>query len=374
MIIVIFPIILLLFVYFLYPFFLYLLSFFKRKEKYYFESKMYSLSILIPVYNEEKSIVKKIGNLIEQNYPPEKIEIIVASDGSQDKTIEKVYSFQSDQIKLFDGITRRGKNAVLNEALNYTSGDILIFTDANATFDKDAIKYLTQHFNDERVGLVCGHLRYWKNETQNVAKGEGLYFHYEAFIKQLESRLGVLPVVTGSIYAIRRKLCTPLENEIANDFSHPVKVGALGYRILFEPKALAFEKATESISEEFWRRVRIVNRGLTAFFRFWKRYHLWKGLRGFTYVSHKFLRWFVPFYLLILFISNLFYLDHLIISIIFTGQLIFYSLAILGLFIKGRFFTIPLYFCLINGAALVGIVQYALGKRQTTWNVAQSTR
>ena len=332
------------------------------------------VSVLIPAFNEELGIKNKIKNLVKQDYPKNKLEIIIASDGSHDRTVIFAKSFRDDRIKILDSQNRRGKNAVLNDAVKMTSGDILIFTDANAHFKKDSVKQLVDPFIDPKVGLVCGHLKYIKKSEDNVAEGEGLYFRYEAFIKNLESELGVLPVVTGAIYAIRRDLFTELENEVANDFAHPLQVGAEGYKVVFASDAIAFEKATESNREEFWRRVRIVNRGFTAIFKYWGKYNIYRGLRGFTYLSHKLLRWFVPLYLLSFFIINLFLLDAVFFKITFLIQVIFYLLAILGIFLKGKLFAIPFYFCLINIAALLGFLHFLFGKRFSIWEIANSTR
>ena len=129
-------------------------------------------------------------------------------------------------------------NAALNATESKAKGDILVFTDANAIFVESAVRKLVSHFKDPSIGLVCGHLKYLKNQGDNVGRGEGLYFKYESFLKRLESRWGAVVVVTGSIYAIRRSLWAPLEPDVANDFAHPVQVGAKGYKVVFEPQAI----------------------------------------------------------------------------------------------------------------------------------------
>lgn len=366
---------LLLYIYIIYPLLLFFLKYF-RKNTQYSDSNldMHKISILIPVFNEEKNIRNKIKNILSQSYPKSNLEIIIASDGSYDKTVPIAKKYKSEKLKIFDSKVRKGKNSVLNDAERLASGDILIFTDANAIFEENSIERLVIPFKDKSIGLVCGHLRYIKNSMGNVARGEGLYFRYEAIIKQLESDLGILPVVTGSIYAIRRELFVELEDEVANDFAHPVKIGAKGYKIVFQPEAIAYEKATQSMREEFWRRARIVTRGFTAFFRYFLKYKIYKGLRGLAYFSHKLLRWFVPIYLVILFISNLFLFDMTFFKITFIVQIMFYFLAILGMFLKARFISVPFYFCLINLAALIGFIHYILGRRKTIWEVARTTR
>ena len=334
------------------------------------------VSILIPAHNEEKHIAKKIQNALDQDYPNDRLEILIASDGSTDRTVPIAKSFNDPRIKVIEPEQRQGKNAVLNEVAPFARGEILVFTDANALFNDKAIKKLVAHFNDEKVGLVCGHLKYLKDLGGNVGKGEGLYFRYESLIKRLESRWGAVPVVTGSIYAIRKGLFVPLDLDVANDFAHPVQVGAKGYKVVFEPEAVAYERTTASISEEFKRRTRIVTRGFTAFGRYWKRYHMLRGVRGFCFVSHKLLRWFVPFFLIALFVTNL-CLEDAIFRFTLWAQIAFYGAAFCGIFIRGKWgkpFVVPFYFCMINLAALVGFVNYLRGRRQAVWDVATTTR
>jgi cellulose synthase/poly-beta-1,6-N-acetylglucosamine synthase-like glycosyltransferase len=364
------------YIYFFYPLILCLKPVRRNPRNKENESFSPTVSVLVPVYNEEKYIEKKILNILEQDYPKERIEILIASDGSTDRTVELAGSFTYPNLKVFEHQERRGKNSVLNDAERQAKSEILVFTDVNSFFVKDAIRKLIHHFQDPKVGLVCGHLKYLKGTDHNVGKGEGLYFKYEALIKRLESGWGTVAVVTGAIYAMRRDLFTPLDLDVANDFAHPVQVGAKGYKVVFEPEAIAYEQTTSSISEEFKRRVRITTRGFTAFGRYWKTYRILQGKRGFCFISHKLLRWFVPFFLIALFITNLF-LTSAVLKIILFAQLAFYCAAMCGMFIKGRWgklFIVPFYFCMINLAALVAFINYLRGKRQSRWEVAATTR
>jgi biofilm PGA synthesis N-glycosyltransferase PgaC len=367
---------LLCYIYFFYPLILSLKPRRKKSSEGEFHSSLPTVSVLVPAYNEENHVEKKILNILGQDYPQNKTDILFASDGSTDRTVEIANSFSKLNIKVFDYKERRGKNAVLNDLVAQATGEILVFTDANSVFVKDAVRKLVDHFQNGRVGLVCGHLKYLKGTGQNIEKGEGLYFKYEALIKELENRWGAVAVVTGSIYAIRKNLFIPVDSDVANDFLHPVHVGAKGYKVLFEPEAIAYERTTSSISEEFIRRVRIITRGLTAFSRYWRSYRILKGMRGFCFVSHKLLRWFVPFFLIALFITNLF-LSSTVFKIILFAQAAFYCAASLGIFLKGKFgklFAIPFYFCMINLAALVAFLNFIRGKRQAIWQVATTTR
>jgi cellulose synthase/poly-beta-1,6-N-acetylglucosamine synthase-like glycosyltransferase len=364
------------YIYFLYPIVLSVKRFDVDTLESPLESPVPFVSIIIPAYNEEKHIEEKLRNTLTQEYPEDQIEIIVTSDGSTDQTVSIAHSFRNKRIKVIENKTRGGKNSALNIALEDASGEIIIFTDANALFVKNALKKLVGHFRDQRVGLVCGHLKYIKGSISHVGKGEGLYFRYESWIKRLESRWGAVSVVTGAIYAIRKEFALPLEPDIANDFAHPVQVGAKGYKVLFEPKAIAYEQSTESILEEFRRRARIVTRGFTAFARYWKRYRMLSGIRGFCFISHKLIRWFTPFFLVGLFITNIF-LKGIFFNITLALQIAFYMAAIIGIITRrgwGKAFAIPFYFCMINFAALVGFVNFLRGRRQAVWEVAKTTR
>lgn len=336
-----------------------------------------SVTLFIPAYNEETVIEEKLKNSLALEYPPDKFEILVASDGSDDGTEQVVENLLADpRISFFRRSDRGGKNSLINQFISSAKGEIMVFTDANAFFVSHAITKLVRHFADPQVGLVCGHLKYKKEINNNVGEGEGLYFRYESLIKRLESRWGAVAVVTGAIYAIRKSLFSPLDPDVANDFAHPVLVGAKGYKVVFEPDAIAYERTTSSISEEFKRRARIVTRGFTGFGRYWKSYRMLNGVRGFCFVSHKPLRWFVPFFLITLFMINLF-LDAAIFRATLWAQISFYGAALCGLFIKGKYgklFAIPFYFCMINLAALIGFVNYLRGRRQAVWEVAKTTR
>lgn len=335
-----------------------------------------SVTLFIPAYNEERIIKEKIINSLDIDYPRDKLEIVVASDGSTDSTVSIIKNFRERGVILFEAPERRGKNFIINEFIPNCIGEIIVFTDANSFYKEDTIKKVVRNFSDERVGCVVGNLRYVDEKTL-VGKGEGLYFHYESMIKGLENRLGTVVAATGSIYAIRRSLFNPLDLDIANDFAHPIHIASKGYKIVFEHEALAFEKATSSTAEEFKRRSRIVTRGITAFLRYWRSYGMLKGMWGFCFISHKLLRWFIPFFMIGLFLFNLFLLSSPFYKFVLFGQLGFYLTALVGYLLKKRvrrFLTAPFYFSLVNLAAFVGILKYFLGKRQKIWETAKTTR
>jgi len=334
-----------------------------------------SIILFIPAYNEEKVIKNKIENCLALDYPKEKLKIVVASDGSDDATERRVRDFSDKRVAFYKSTIRKGKNSIINEFISRCEGKIIIFTDANCIYKEDAVKKLVRNFTDEKVGCVVGSLKYIDKKT-SVGKGEGLYFRYESMIKKLESKYGSIVAANGSIYAIRKNLFFNLDLDVANDLAHPIQIADRGYKIVFEPEAIAYEKATSSPKEEFDRRSRIVTRGLTAFLRYWKKYHMLKGMWGFCFISHKLIRWFVPFFLIVILLSN-FFLNSLFSKITLYLQLFFYFISLVGFFLRnksGRLFSVPFYFCLINTAALIGVLNYFRGKRHSVWEIAETTR
>ena len=365
------------YIYFGYPLFLIVLSMFK-KEKRERKEIIPRVTLVISAYNEEKIIEKKIKNSLELNYPQDKLEIIVVSDESIDNTdgIVKRYSSRFDNVKLVKVEGRSGKNIALNKALPHTSGDIIVFSDANSMYEGEAIKNLVKYFGKKEVGCVIGELKYVNTDSSNVSQGESLYWKYESFIKRLESRLRLLLVGNGSIFAIRKELCLLLKPDVPNDLQIPLEIGHEGYEVIYEPKAIAIEEAARSSKEEFRRKVRIINRGLIGFLKLRKKV---KGWRLFGFISHKLLRWLAGIFLILIFLLNIFLVGFSFYRIIFLLQLLFYGLAGIGAYFQWRriqcgFLYVPFYFFLVNLTALVALFEFLLGKRYSVWEKASTTR
>jgi len=339
------------------------------------------VSLLIPAYNEEKVIKDKLENSLSLDYPKAKLEIIVISDCSNDKTDEIVGEFRRSGIKLIRQDKRQGKIAALNRAVPEAKGEIIVFTDANSMYKKDAVKKLVRNFNDERVGCVCGELKY---TTQGVIAssaeaGESLYWRYERFIKIQESRLHSLLIANGSIYAIRKEFFLPIDEALADDFANPMRIARKGLSVIYEPEAVTVEKASNLLKEQFRQKVRIMTQGYKASFGLKKEIFSSGFLRIFEFFFHKFLRWFVPFFLIIIFISNLFLLVQSFYKIIFISQFIFYGLALFGhLFMRqqnlAKVFYVPTYFCMVNLASLIGVLNFFTSTQRVTWAKSKSTR
>jgi cellulose synthase/poly-beta-1,6-N-acetylglucosamine synthase-like glycosyltransferase len=336
------------------------------------------VSIFIAAHNEETIIKEKINNALSLNYPSKLLQILVVSDGSTDSTESILTSFKSDQVLVFINNNNIGKNAIINKYISYIKGDIIIFTDSNAMFSNNSIKYLVENFADPMVGCVGGKLQYLQGLT-DVAKGEGLYFRYENFIRHLEGLRGNLIGCNGAIYAIKRDLFIPVPNHVPNDFFHPMSVLKRGLYSVFEQRAVAYEKPSESQTEEFKRRKRIVTRSFGAVIEISRQYGFFSGNGLLNLISHKIFRWFGFPIMLLLLLLNLVLLRNPFFLGIFYLQIIFYLFGVFGFFLnkygyKTKLFYIPFYFLLINFAGVFGLIDYFRGQRTVTWKSAKTTR
>jgi cellulose synthase/poly-beta-1,6-N-acetylglucosamine synthase-like glycosyltransferase len=309
------------------------------------------------------------------------MEILVISDCSDDGTDELVIQRVSRGVRLVRQAERLGKSAGLNLGVPKSSGDILVFSDANAIYERDAIRRLVRHFGDAHVGYVVGNAKYVEHVGQvPSAESEGLYWKLETWLKEKESHFGSVVGGDGAIYAIRRRLFSPLRPTDINDLLNPLQIIASGYRGVYEPSAICYEEAGDSFEKEFRRKIRIVGRSLNAVWRVRRVLLPWTQPRHwFCLVSHKLLRWFVSLFLLFSFASSL-CLWHLpLFRISALLQASFYGLALCGWIIgrrrnSSRVLYIPYYFCLVNTAAFLGIVQFFRGSLSPTWQTVRDQK
>ncbi len=336
-----------------------------------------SVCLFISAFNEEKVIRHKIENSINLDYPKERLTILVASDGSTDKTGGIAADYGDIGVELHISQARQGKSAVINDVMQHIDSDVVVFTDANSLFAKDALNEMVKHFADPKIGCVVGKLRYSDRHTSCVGKGEGIYWRYESKLSCLESELNSVLVANGSIFAIRRRLFSELYPEVANDFQLPIEIGSQGYGVIYEPKAQAIERTTIFWQEEFQRKVRIVLRGITGFNMLANRF---RGFRLWQFCSHKLARWIIGPFLILAFISNGFICGKSwFYALVFALQGLFYIAAFNGWRLRKakkphRLYYIPFYFTMVNLAAMVGTIKFMLGARQTVWEKAESAR
>lgn len=340
-----------------------------------------SLTIIIAAYNEEKIINDKIKNTIELDYPQDKLEIIVASDASTDSTNEIVKKYEKaendmnrSRVVLNLQTERKGKSTILNDTvLRVAKGEIVIFTDATTFLKEDAIKKLVRNFSDVSIGAVCGKLSFVNQEDSSISKNEGFYWRYEEFLRKNESQIGVLPFVSGAFYGIRKHLYTPVKEGLPDDSVSPLSVYKNGYRVVFEEEAIAYEEMASTTEGEFRIKSRGAVRELGAILSFKELLNPFKyPMLSWVLFSHRLLRWSVGFFLIGIFLTNLMLLSSYIYRITLWCQIVFYSLALIGyLFTKGlrnwKIFALPFYFCLVNIAAMWGIIQFLFGKKTSVW-------
>lgn len=339
-----------------------------------------SFTLFISAYNEEGVIREKLENALALDYPADKLEIIVISDASSDRTDAIVREFAPRGVKLLRMPERAGKTLGLNAAVEIARGELLAFSDANAMYDPNVLRLFAACFADPAVGAVTGESRYRPGAGEASAQSEGAYWRYEQRIKRLESAAGSLIGGDGAIYAVRRSLYRPMRADDLSDFVNPMQVVGLGYRNVYEPAAVCYEEAGETFGKEYRRKVRIVNRGWRATMRLKHLLNPAKyGLVAFQLFSHKVLRWLVPVPLLVLLVSSVALAPTgLIYQLALAGQLFCYGAAAAGALwsLSGtppRLLAIPYYFCLMNAASLQGILEFYAGRSYTTWTTVRQT-
>jgi cellulose synthase/poly-beta-1,6-N-acetylglucosamine synthase-like glycosyltransferase len=334
-------------------------------------------SMIIAAYNEEKSIAAKLDNALALEYPSGSLEIIVASDGSSDKTVAIVGNYASAGVRCLD-LPRRGKIFALIDAVEACSGKILVFSDANTMFEPNALHMMVRNFADDGVGGVCGNQVHAEVAVgDSSAHGEQMYWSYDKWLKILESRSGSIVSADGAIYAIRKNLFqAPGSAAVTDDFAISTRVVELGYRLVYEPEARAYEPPTGRTHKEFGRKVRIINRGLRSVMLRKKMLNPFRyGFYSLTLFSHKISRRLVPVFLVLLFISNLFlFNEHIFYLVALLLQAGFYAWAAVSFLLRNKtigqqkIFYLPFFFCLANLAALVALYNLITGKRVTFWS------
>lgn len=368
---------LIIYTYFLYPIIIYLLSNFYKKRtigKYIYPT----VSILVSAYNEEKNINSKLRSLLALDYPEERLEILIGSDGSTDSTNEIVNRFINANPKfklyLYNKGKREGKPSMLNLLVSKANNEILVFSDCRQRLDVKAVKEIVKYFEDSKVGSVSGELHYESNDANKTAAGLGLYWKYEKFIRKSESRMGSMLGATGALYAIRKPLFPQLPADlILDDVYVPLKIVEKGYRAVFDKRAKVYDKVFEQTDKEFLRKARTLAGNYQLFYYLRSLFNPFKGKISWQFFSHKFLRLTVPFLLIIVLVSNIFIVKtSYFYAIFFLLQVVFYGLAILGRFakIENKVLDVPLMFCVMNAAAVVGLYRFLHNKQSVTWEKA----
>src|SRR5215813_6039602 len=332
-----------------------------------------SISVLIAACNEESNIGQKLEQTLALDYPADKMEVLVISDGSQDRTDEIVAGFSDPRVRLLRIPDRRGKTHAQNQGVKLATGDILVFSDATTVYHQQALKYLAANYQDANVGAVSGRYQYFDpNQDSPTGLGTIAFWNYENNIKARQSRISTLTGCCGCIYSVRKSVYTELAPDVISDLVQPLQVIQQGYKVIFEDRALAYEQTTESTSEEFAMRVRVITRGMRGLLSVPGLLNPWKHpWIGFQLLSHKVLRWTVPIFLLLLLAANVVLLNQPFFRTAFILQLSFYALAMLQAVVplhrRWKLLGIPLYFCTLNAAALLGVIELLRGRKHVVW-------
>lgn len=335
-----------------------------------------SVSLLIAAFNEEESIAEKIKNSLALNYPKDKLEIVVVSDGSTDKTDEIVKSFENQGVRLFRVNGRVGKTEARNQAVLAMRSEVIVFSDATAIYEESAIRNLVKKLADPTVGMVSGSLRYFDRKEATMGVATKLYWAYESFIKRTQGKLYTMTGAVGCINAFKRNLYFILPSNIIEDFTEPLMIISNGHRIAYAEDAISYERTTQKPKQEFNMRVRVIRGGMTGFLYALRSLNMKD--HSYTLVQlffHKVLRWFLPIFLILLFFVSLsLYLsrDNKFFDLFFFLQVIFYFWGILGLSIKpknkiSKILSIPTFFIVVNVASLKAMFLTLTSKLEATW-------
>lgn len=338
-----------------------------------------TVSLVIAAYNEEGVIAEKIENSLALEYPTEKLDIVVFSDASSDRTDEIVESYSEEGVRLARIEGRVGKTECQNIVAEQLESEIIVFSDANSMYEPNAIHELVSGFESD-VGCVVGELRYGEGGVE----GESAYWQYERLIKRFESALGSIVTGNGSIYAVRSSAYAPLPQDAISDFAEPLSLVESGYRVTYAPSAIARELTGASVESEFSRRVRITTRSWNTLASHSELLNpLRSPLFAFKLLSHKVLRWLSPIYLAIVLVTSI------VLAILTTGplyfvlvgfQCIFYICALVGA-VGDRIgwhmpvlFHLPYYFVVSNQGMACGTWNFLRHRNIVTWETAERSQ
>jgi cellulose synthase/poly-beta-1,6-N-acetylglucosamine synthase-like glycosyltransferase len=329
------------------------------------------VALIIPAHDEEEVIERKVENALALDYPRERLQVVVSSDGSGDLTVERARAAGADLVL---ELPRGGKVAALNEAVRGTESDLTAFSDANSYWRSDALRRLVQPFSDSRVGYVCGQVRFLGGEGGNQ---EGLYWRYEMAVRSMESRLGGITAGNGAIYAVRRDAYIELDPSRGQDIGFPFELTKRGWRALYEPGALAEERMAPTVEGEFKRKRRMM-------WGLWDVMLKWGMLdpRGYSpayalqIYSHRLLRYLTPWLHLIAFAANLALLgDGTVYVVTMALQVALLVGALLGRFLSLLPFRIAYYYVTVTASIAVGLWdRLRAGTVPIGWEKVEGTR
>ncbi len=334
------------------------------------------VTLVVPCYNEADFIADKARNCLEIDYPADKFRILFITDGSEDSSAEILTGIEGVEVSHEN--RRAGKSAAENRAMTLVKTPIVVFCDANTILNKECVRELVKYYRDPNVGGVAGEKKVISKEKDNAGAGEGIYWKYESALKKWDSELYTVVGAAGELISFRTELVQHLEEDtILDDFVQSLRICEKGYTVKYEPKAMAIETASENVAEELKRKIRIAAGGWQAMSRLTS---LLNPFRNFTltfqYVSHRVLRWsLAAFALPVILLLNLWLVyqnSGWIYEVVLVFQVIFYSLALIGLILENRHIRVkavfvPYYFTMMNYAVFAGFGRWLRGGQKATW-------
>jgi cellulose synthase/poly-beta-1,6-N-acetylglucosamine synthase-like glycosyltransferase len=333
-----------------------------------------AVTMVVSLHNEEKLIEQRIDNFEALDYPTDKLTLLLGDDCSNDRTRQLIRArvARNPRIRLVEFNTHQGKTEVINQLVPQATGELIAFTDANTFWASDALRLLTRHFADSRVGAAGGQLVLRSATGINT---DDAYWQFETLLKQREADLGVMLGAPGGIYLLRKTLFHPLQSNVIqiDDFIWPVSVYWKHHIGINEPAAVAHEEAAPYVEAEFRRKVRIGTGDYRALRECWPLLLPWRGWVAFAFWSHKVIRWLAPFLLVLVLVSNAFLVTQPFYRGTLYLQVTFYLAAGLGWLMSrqrhllAKLFRIPYYFVGSNVALLIGCYRCLTGRQQAAW-------
>ena len=334
-----------------------------------------TVSMIIAAYNEEKVIASKIENTLVLSYLEDRLETIIVTDGSTDRTAEIAQTFEKVGVRVLHEPERQGKTAALNRAVPYASGEILFFSDANTFYAPDVIQKMVRNFHDASVGGVSGRKVILQESDRRTTQGETAFWGYEASLKHSESQVNSIVTADGEVFAMRRTLFDTIPAHIVHDDMYlTLKMVEQGYRVVYEHEASSAECPSKTSGDEFHLKVRYASGGYQILSIFKKMFVPPMTFFAFEFISHKLFRWLAPFFLVgILLSSSIIPLSFY--KVVFWLQIFFYMMGIMGYAFqktcRSKIFYFPHYFCMGNTAALYGFFRYFVFGQSTLWRKAK---
>jgi len=346
----------------------------RARRRPHVERDLPSVAVLLSVFNEELMILTKVKNCLNLDYPADRLEFLIGLDAPTDDTALVLSGVPSQQVRVIHFPSRRGKLAVLGTLAEETSAEIIITTDANTMLNRDCIRTLVRHFREPEVGAVSG------EETRITSPGadpaaESFYWRYESALKFLENRLNCSLGGNGSVLAVRRDLFRLRKPSIVEDFQIPLDIRFQGYRVVYDPEAIAIEEIAPTISSQFVRRIRLGAGDFQTLFCNLSCLDPRNGMPAFCFFSRKVLRWLTPIFLILAFVCSGLAVRSAMFAVLFAAQCLFYLAAFAGYENKKHkrksspLIALPFHFCSMNLALFLGLIQYLSGRQSLAWKV-----